>query len=163
VILYQIDTIQLTLTLVLAKNMKDIEQRYQSLLGKESDYLERERRKEYEHLFDDLARQGMVRADLHTEQALELEVKFMQCFTEYAIAQYRALKNYSQSDMNMLERMYRNEINSFFGRSLQRMLGIISNVRGSVTATYAQEFLEEVKSHALQALETAKAEKTGGI
>ena len=143
--------------------MKDIGQRYQSLLSKELDYLERERRKEYEYLFDDLARRRMVRADLHIEQALELEGKFMQRFFEYAIAQYRALKNPLEADTTVLEKMYRNEINSFFGRSLQRMLGIISNVRGSVTATYAQEFLEEVKSHALQALETAKAEKTGGI
>src|SRR3972149_9585383 len=136
--------------------MKDAAQLYKSLLNKELDYLERERRKEYEYLFDDLARQGMVRADIHIEQALELERKFIQRFVEYAIAQYKKLKNSPEPDMSMLEKMYRYEINHFFGRSLQRMLGIINNVRGSITADYAQEFLERVKSGALQIFEIAK-------
>ena len=136
--------------------MKDIGQHYQSLLDKELDSLERERRKEYEHLFDDLVRQGMVRKDIHIEQALELERKFIQRFVEYAVAQYKKLKDSSEADMNMLEKMYRNGINYFFGRSLQRMLGIISNVRGSIPAAYAQEFLEKVKSEALQSFEITK-------
>jgi|SRR4030067_3373758 len=136
--------------------MKDIGQHYQSLLDKELDSLERERRKEYEYLFDDLVRQGMVRKDIHIEQALELERKFIQRFVEYAVAQYKKLKDSSEADMNMLEKMYRNGINYFFGRSLQRMLGIISNVRGSIPAAYAQEFLEKVKSEALQIFEIAK-------
>ena len=136
--------------------MKDIGQHYQSLLDKELDSLERERRKEYEYLFDDLVRQGMVRKDMHIEQALELERKFIQRFVEYAVAQYKKLKDSSEADMNMLEKMYRNGINYFFGRSLQRMLGIISNVRGSIPAAYAQEFLEKVKSEALQIFEIAK-------
>jgi hypothetical protein len=136
--------------------MKDIGQHYQSLLDKELDSLERERRKEYEYLFDDLVRQGMVRKDIHIEQALELERKFIQRFVEYAVAQYKKLKDSSEADMNMLEKMYRNGINYFFGRSLQRMLGIISNVRGSIPAAYAQEFLEKVKSEALQSFEITK-------
>ncbi len=136
--------------------MKDIGQHYQSLLDKELDSLERERRKEYEHLFDDLVRQGMVRADIHIEQALELERKFMKCFAKYALAQYKQLKDSPEVDMNMLEKMCRYEINYFFGRSLQRMLGIISNVRGSIPAAYAQEFLEKVKSEALQLFEITK-------
>ena len=136
--------------------MKDIGQHYQSLLDKELDSLERERRKEYEYLFDDLVRQGMVRKDIHIEQALTLERKFIQRFVEYAVAQYKKLKDSSEADMNMLEKMYRNGINYFFGRSLQRMLGIISNVRGSIPAAYAQEFLEKVKSEALQSFEITK-------
>jgi hypothetical protein len=56
----------------------------------------------------------------------------------------------------MLEKMYRQEINAFFGRALQRMLGIISNVRGSIPAAHAQELLEKVKSEALQSFEIAK-------
>src|SRR4030067_3003380 len=136
--------------------MKDIGQHYQSLLDKELDSLERERRKEYEHLFDDLVRQGMVRKDIHIEQALTLEGEFMLRFTTYAIAKYKQLNISPEADMNMLEKMLRNAINSFFGRSLQRMLGIISNVRGSIPAAYAQEFLEKVKSEALQIFEIAK-------
>ena len=136
--------------------MQDIGQHYQSLLEKELDSLERERRKEYEYLFDDLVRQGMVRKDIHIEQALELERKFIQRFVEYTVAQYKKLKDSSEADMNMLEKMYRNGINYFFGRSLQRMLGIISNVRGSIPAAYAQEFLEKVKSEALQSFEITK-------
>jgi hypothetical protein len=69
--------------------MKDIGQHYQLLLSKELDILERERRKDYESLFDDLARQRMVRADIHIEQALELERKYIQCFFKHAIAQYK--------------------------------------------------------------------------
>jgi hypothetical protein len=136
--------------------MKDIGRQYQSLLKKEVDSLERKRRKEYEYLFDDLARQGMVRADIHIEQALELERKFMKCFAEYALAQYKQLKDSTRADMNMLEKLYRYEINYFFGKSLQRMLGIVSNVRGSISTAYAQEFLERVKSEALQIFENAK-------
>jgi hypothetical protein len=36
------------------------------------------------------------------------------------------------------------------------MLGIINNVRGSITADYAQEIFEKVKSEALQAFEIVK-------
>lgn len=136
--------------------MQDADQRYQSLLNKEIDFLDRERRKEYEDLFDALARQGMVRADIHIEQALELEGKFMKCFAEYALAQYKQLDISPEVDMNMLEKMFRNAINSFFGRSLQRMLGIINNVRGSIPASYAQEFLEKIRSKALQSFEITK-------
>src|SRR4030065_1812611 len=136
--------------------MKDIGQHYQSLLDKELDSLERERRKEYEYLFDDLVRQGMVRKDIHIEQALTLERKFIQRFVEYAVAQYKKLKDSSEVDMNMLEKMFRNAMNSFFGRSLQRILGIVNNVRGSIPAAYAQEFLEKVKSEALQSFEITK-------
>jgi len=136
--------------------MKDIGQQYQSLLNKEIDVLERERRKDYEYLFDNLARQGMVRADIHIEQALELERKYMQCFLEYAITQYMKLGNSPKADMNMLGKIYRQEINAFFGRSLQRMLGIVSNVRGSITDTFVLKLLEKVKSEAFKAFENAK-------
>ncbi len=136
--------------------MEDVTQLYKSLLNKELEFLERERRKEYECLFDDLAKQGMVRSDIHIEQALALEIKFIQRFVEYAIAQYKKLKNSSESDMDMLEKMYRHEINYFFGRSLQRMLGIINNVRGSINADYAQKFLERVKSEALEIFKIVK-------
>jgi len=136
--------------------MKDIGQQYQSLLNKEIDVLERERRKDYEYLFDNLARQGMVRADIHIEQALELERKYMQCFLEYVITQYKKLGNSPKTDMNMLGKIYRQEINAFFGRSLQRMLGIVGNVRGSITDTFVLKFLEKVKSEAFKAFEIAK-------
>ena len=136
--------------------MKDIGQHYQSLLDKELDSLERERRKEYEYLFDDLVRQGMVRKDIHIEQALALEGEFMLRFTIYAITKYKQLNISPEVDMNMLEKMFRNAINSFFGRSLQRMLGIVNNVRGSIPASYAQEFLEKIKSKALQSFEITK-------
>jgi hypothetical protein len=136
--------------------MKDVVQLYKSLLSEELDIIERKRRKEYENLFDDLVRQGMVRADVHIEQALELERKFIQQFVEYAIAQYKELKDSPESDMNMIEKTYRYEVNHFFGRSLQRMLGIINNVRGSITTAYAQEFLARIKSEASQIFENAK-------
>src|SRR4030066_1502975 len=136
--------------------MKDIGQHYQSLLDKELNSIERERRKEYEHLFDDLVSQGMVRKDIHIEQALTLEGEFMLRFTTYAIAKYKQLNISPEVDMNMLEKMFRNAINSFFGSSLQKMLGIIDNVRGSIPASYAQEFLEKVKSEALQSFEITK-------
>lgn len=136
--------------------MKDAAQLYKSLLNEELIDLEKARRKEYEGLFDDLVRKGMVRADIHIEQALELERKFMKCFVEYAMAQYKKLKDSAGADMNMLEKIYRQEINAFFGRALQRMFGIISNVRGSIPAAHAQELLEKVKSEALQSFEITK-------
>jgi hypothetical protein len=61
-------------------------------------------------------------------------------------------------NIDELEKTYRYGINLFFGKSLQRMLGIISNVRSSVTDDYAQEALEKIRSEALQALEVVKAE-----
>lgn len=136
--------------------MKDVARLYKSLLSEELDVIERKRRREYEDIFDDLVRVGMVRADIHIEQALELESKFMKCFVEYAIAQYKKFKDSAGVDMNMLEKVYRQEINAFFGRALQRMLGIISNVRGSIPAAHAQELLEKVKSEALQSFEITK-------
>jgi hypothetical protein len=136
--------------------MKHIGQQYQVLLSKELDVLERERRKDYESLFDDLARLRMVRADIHIEQALELERKYLQCFFKFAIAQYKKFENPHESDLKILEKMYQHEINSFFGRSLQRMLGIASNVRGSITDTFVLNFLEKVKSEAFKAFESAK-------
>jgi len=136
--------------------MKNIGQQYRLLLSKELDVLERERRKDYERLIDDLARQRMVRADIHIEQALELERKYIQCFFKHAIAQYKKFKNPHESDLEMLEKIYRHEINSLFGKSLQRMLGIVSNVRGSITDAFVLNFLEEVKSEAFKAFESAK-------
>ena len=136
--------------------MKDEAQLYKSLMNKELDYLERERRKDYEHLFDDLARQGMVRADIHIEQALELEKKFIQYFSKFAITHYKKLKNPHESEEDILEKMYRYEINYLAGRSLQRMLGIVNNVRGSLTDVFVLSYLEKVKSDALEAFEIAK-------
>jgi hypothetical protein len=133
--------------------MKDVTQLYKSFLKEEIDNIERKRRKEYEGLFDDLVRQGMVRADVHIEQALELEMKLIKCFAEYAIAQYKKLKDSTKADMKILEKIYRHEINCLFGKSLQRMLGIINNVRGSIPDSYAQEFLEKVKLEVLQSFE----------
>lgn len=136
--------------------MKDEAQLYKSLMNKELDYLERERRKDYEHLFDDLARRGMVRADIHIEQALELEKKFIQYFSKSAISHYKKLKNPHESEEDILEKMYRYEINYLAGRSLQRMLGIVNNVRGSLTDVFVLSYLEKVKSDALEAFEIAK-------
>jgi hypothetical protein len=61
----------------------------------------------------------------------------------------------------MLEKIYRHEINSFFGRSLQRMLGLVSNVRGSITDVFVLNFLEKVKSEAFKAFESAKVHWRG--
>jgi hypothetical protein len=139
--------------------MKDISQSYQALLIKELDSLEGERKKQYEQLFSELATAGMVRADIHIERALELEMKFKRRFFEYAISQLKRLMNSPDADMNKLEKAYLDSINSFFGKALQRMLGIINNVRSSITDDYAQEALEKVRAEALQALEVAKVEK----
>jgi hypothetical protein len=138
--------------------MKDRGQSYQALLTKELDSLERERKKQYDQLFSELANRGMVRAGIHIEQALELEMNFMRRFIDYAISQFKRLMNSPEVDIDELEKTYRHGINVFFGKSLQRMLGIINNVRSSVTDDYAQEALEKVRSEALQALEIAKAE-----
>jgi len=143
--------------------MKDISQSYQALLIKELDSLEGERKKQYEQLFSELATKRMVRADIHIEQALELEMKFMRRFIEHGISQLQRLMNSPEADMNTLEKAYLYGINLLFGKSLQRMLGIINNVRSSITDDYAQKALEKVRSEALQALEVAKAEKVKGI
>jgi hypothetical protein len=143
--------------------MKDISQSYQALLIKELDSLEGERKKQYEQLFSELATKRMVRADIHIEQALELEMKFMRRFIEHGISQLQRLMNSPEADMNTLEKAYLYGTNLLFGKSLQRMLGIINNVRSSITDDYAQKALEKVRSEALQALEVAKAEKVKGI
>jgi hypothetical protein len=135
-----------------------INQSYQALLTKALDSLERERKKQYDQLFSELANRGMVRADIHIEQALELEMHFMSRFIDYAISQFKGLMNSPEVNIDELEKTYRYGINLFFSKSLQRMLGIISNVRSSVTDDYAQEALEKIRSEALQALEVVKAE-----
>jgi hypothetical protein len=142
--------------------MKEIGQSYQALLNKELDSLERERKKQYDQLFSELANRGMVRADIHIEQALELEMNYMSRFIDYAVSQFKRLTNSPEVNIDELEKTYRYGINLFFGKSLQRMLVIISNVRSTITDDYAQETLEKVRSEALQALEVAKAVKASG-
>lgn len=136
--------------------MEDTVKLYQALLDKELDSLERERKKHYDHLFSDLTARGMVRADIHIEQALELEINFMRRFIEYAISQFKKLMNDPAAKINELEKAYRYGIDSFFGKSLQRMLGIINNVRSSIKGEYAQESLEKIRLGALRVLESAK-------
>ncbi len=138
--------------------MEDIGQSYQALLNKELDSLEKERKKQYDQVFSELANRGMVRADIHIEQALELEKNFMSRFIDYAISQFKRLMNSPDGNIDELEKTYRYGINLFFGKSLQRMLGIVSNVRSSITDDYAQEALEKVRFEAFQKLEVAKAE-----
>lgn len=138
--------------------MEDIGQSYQTLLNKELDSLEKERKKQYDQVFSELANRGMVRADIHIEQALELEKNFMSRFIDYAISQFKRLMNSPDGNIDELEKTYRFGINLFFGKSLQRMLGIVSNVRSSITDDYAQEALEKVRFEAFQKLEVAKAE-----
>lgn len=138
--------------------MEDIGQSYQTLLNKELDSLEKERKKQYDQVFSELANRGMVRADIHIEQALELEKNFMSRFIDYAISQFKRLMNSPDGNIDELEKTYRYGINLFFGKSLQRMLGIVSNVRSSITDDYAQEALEKVRFEAFQKLEVAKAE-----
>jgi hypothetical protein len=142
--------------------MKEIGQSYQALLNKELDSLERERKKQYDQLFSELANRGMVRADIHIEQALELEMNYMSRFIDCAVSQFKRLTNSPEVNIDELEKTYRYGINLFFGKSLQRMLVIISNVRSTITDDYAQETLEKVRSEALQALEVAKAVKASG-
>ena len=136
--------------------MEDIVKLYQELLNKELNSLERERKKHYEHLFDDLAARGMVRADIHIEQALELEMNFMRRFTDYAMSQFKKLMNDPSLEINQLEKAYRYGIDLFFGKSLQRMFGIISNVRSSLKEEYAREHLEKIRLEALRELESVK-------
>jgi hypothetical protein len=136
--------------------MEEAVKSYQRLLNKEMNSLERERKNNYDHLVDDLAAKGMVRADIHIEQALELEMNFMLRFVNYAISQFKKLMHDPAIKIDDLEKTYRYGINSCFGKSLQRMIGIISNVRSSLKEEYAQESLEKIRSEALLALETAK-------
>jgi len=137
--------------------MKSVVKSYQELLNKELNSLERERKNNYAHLFDELAARGMIRADIHIEQALELEMNFMRRFTEYAILQFKKLMNNHASEINELEKAYQYGIDSFFGKSLLRMFGIISNVRSSLKEEYAREYLEKIRSEALRELENAKS------
>jgi hypothetical protein len=137
--------------------MKSVAKLYQELLNKELNSLERERKKQYENLFDELAARGMVRADIHIEKALELEMNFMRRFTEYAILQFKKLLNNNASEIKELEKAYRYGIDSFFGKSLLRMFGIISNVRSSLREEYAREYLEKIRSEALRELENEKS------
>ncbi len=136
--------------------MEDIVKLYQELLNKELNSLERERKKHYEHMFDDLASRRMVRADIHIEQALELEMNFMRRFNDYAISQFKKLINDPSLEINKLEKAYRYGIDLFFGKSLQRMFGIISNVRSSLKEEYAREHLEKIRLEALRELESVK-------
>jgi ribosomal protein L20A (L18A) len=136
--------------------MEDIVKLYQELLNKELNSLERERKKHYDHMFDDLASRRMVRADIHIEQALELEMNFMRRFTDYAMSQFKKLMNDPSLEINELEKVYRYGIDLFFGKSLQRMFGIISNVRSSLKEEYAREHLEKIRLEALRELESVK-------
>jgi len=138
--------------------MKSVAKLYQELLNKELDSLEIERKKHYAQLFDELAARGMIRADIHIEQALELEMNFMRRFIEYAILQFKKLMNNHASEVNELEKAYHCGIDSFFGKSLLRMFGIISNVRSSLKEEYAREYLEKIRAEALRELENAKSE-----
>ncbi len=129
---------------------------YSESLSEKIDKLERERKREYEILFDELVSEGMVRSDIHVEMALELEKKFLRLFIEYAIMQFEGLKNNPTIDINELEKEYRRGIDTFFSNSLKRMIGIINNVRSSIKEEFAMEQLEEIRLEASKKLEKAK-------
>ncbi len=137
--------------------MEDINQVYKELLDREFDSLEKERRKQYEHLFNELAQQRMVHEGIHIEKAMELEINFMRRFVDYAISQFKRMTNYPEANIDILEKTFRDGINLFFSKSLQRMIATIMNVRSSVKEDYPVGHLEKLRSEALQRLENVKS------
>ncbi len=129
---------------------------YSKFLSEKLETLERERRRQYELLFDELVAKGMVRADIHIEKALELEIKFFRDFIDYALTQFKELRNSSSAEIHEVEEVCRYYIETFFRNSLQRMIGIINNVRSSIKEEFAIEPLEKIRSEALKKLEMAK-------
>lgn len=139
--------------------MGDVHQLYKELIEREFDSLEEKRRKEYEHLVSDLTEREMVREFIHIEQALELEIRYLRRFVDYALSQFKRLMSSPEAHSDLLEKIYLNSIQSFFSRSLQRMIAIITNVRSPIKEDYAIELLEKVKSEALQEIENIKERK----
>ncbi|MEW6416800.1 MAG: hypothetical protein AB1480_01605 [Nitrospirota bacterium] len=137
--------------------MEDINQVYKELLDREFDSLERERRKQYEHLVNELIQQGMVREGIHIEKALELEIHSMRRFIDYALSQFKRMMNSSEANIEILGKTFQDGINLFFGRSLQRMIGITINVRSPIREDYPAERLEKLKSKAVEELESVKS------
>lgn len=137
--------------------MEDVNQVYKELLNREFDSLERQRRKQYEHLVNELAQRGMVREGIHIEKALELEIHSMRHFIDYAISQFKRMMNSPEANIGILEKTCRDGINLFFSKSLQRMIAIIINVRSPVKEDYPIGHLEKLKSEALQDLEIVKS------
>lgn len=137
--------------------MEDLNQIYQLLLDKESERLEVKRKKQYYQIVDELINSGMVRADIHVEKALEVELHFMRRFFDFAISEFKRVINHPEADVNTLEKIYRYSVTSYFGKSLQRMLGILMNVRTSLKEDCVREHLEKLKSEALQKLETLQS------
>lgn len=136
--------------------MGEVDKLYSKFLSERLETLERERRKHYELFFDELVAKGMVRSDIHIEQALELEIRFFRDFTEYAIIQFKELRNRASVEIHELEEVCRYYIETFFRNSLQRMIGIINNVRSSIKEEFAIGPLEKIRSEALKKLEMAK-------
>jgi hypothetical protein len=136
--------------------MKDIAKLYNEVLNMKHANIERERRMQYESLFNNLMAMGMVRADVHIEQALELEINFFRKFIEYAMIKFNELKNEPSVEIYELEKVYKYGIDKFFSNSLQRMIGIINNVRSSIKEEFAIEHLKKIREEALQKLETVK-------
>lgn len=139
------------------RDMEDVNQVYKELLDREFDSVERERRKQYEHLVNELTHQGMVREGIHIEKALELEIHSMRCFIDYAISQFKRMINSPEANIDILEKTFWDGINLFFSKSLQRMIAIIINVRSPVKEDYPIGHLEKLKSEALQELEIVKS------
>lgn len=139
--------------------MGDVNQIYRELLSKEFESLERERRRQYEYLVDELVSQEMVRETIHVDQALKIEITYMKRFIDYALSKFKEVINSPEVSIDGLEKTYRDSINLFFSKSLQRMLGIIINVRGPLKDDYAQEPLEKLKSEALRELEMIKTKQ----
>ena len=137
--------------------MEDINRVYKELLDREFDSLERERRKQYEHLFNELAQQRMVHEGIHIEKAMELEIHFMRRFVDYAISQFKRMMNSPDANIDLIEKTFRDGINLFFSKSLQRMIAIIMNVRSSVKEDYPLGHLEKLRSEAFQELESVKS------
>ncbi len=137
--------------------MEDINQAYKELLDREFDSLEKERRKQYEHLVDELIQQGRVREGIHIEMALELEIHFMRRFIDYAISHFKRMTISPEANIDIIEKTFRDGINLFFSKSLQRMIAIIMNVRSSVKEDYPAGHLEKLRSEALQWLENVKS------
>ncbi|NWF52404.1 MAG: hypothetical protein HXY47_04910 [Nitrospirae bacterium] len=140
--------------------MEDISNLYNELLNVKLNNIEKEKKRQYDSLFNNLVEKGMVHADIHVEMALEMELNFFKNFIEYAIIQFKELKNEPVAKIYELEKVYKYGIDKFFSNSLQRMISIINNVRSSINEEFAMEPLEKIRAEAIQKLESVKELKS---
>lgn len=145
--------------------MENINQLYDALLKKKLGSLEEEVEKQKSYFAVKMRDINATASTGFITGYLEIEIKNMRTFIDYAISEFKRLANLPAVDKEEIEKTYQRYIDTFFDGSLYRMRKIMESpmlpkfgLEGTVMTK-----LQEEKSQAMEDLSIAKAEMIFGL